>query len=256
MIRSASASHKGLVRTDNEDVVVVENAHALFAVVDGFGGAPAAAKAAALAATTLVSFVDTSRRGAMPNLPWPYDDRLSPEANRLSMAVRGANAAVHGGFPGQAGRVGATVAALALDDRFANVVHVGDARAYRVRGNEMALLTRDHTRATRLVDEGKLRPEDVRFHPEKKGLTLALGLAADVRPAARVEQVMVGDLFLLCSDGLTDMLSEKRILEIITNVRSLPVAERLPRAAALLIDAANGAGGEDNTSVVLVEISL
>jgi serine/threonine protein phosphatase PrpC len=254
MIRSASATHTGLVRSANEDVVVVENAHALYAVVDGFG-AEGAARAAALVANSLVSFVDASRRGAMPNMPWPYDDRLSPEANRLSMAVRSANATLYQNAPKQAGRVGATIAAIAIDDRFVNIAHVGDARVYRARGSEFVLLTRDHTRAMRLVDEGKLRAEDVRFHPEKKGLTLALGLAADVRPAARVEAVMRGDLFLLCSDGLTDMLSEKRIVECIESVKSIPVAERLARAAALLIDAANVAGGEDNTSVVLVEIA-
>lgn len=255
MLRSASATHTGLVRTVNEDVVLAVDAHALYAVVDGFGGAPRAAEAAATAALTMRSFVDTSRRGGVPTLPWPYDDRLSPEANRLSMAVRAANGAVHRAVAGGPSRVGATVAALALDDRFANIVHVGDARVYRLRGGALELLTRDHTRAMRLVDEGKLRPEDVRFHPEKKGLTLALGLFADVRPAARVESLLPGDLFLLCSDGLTDMVTEKRILECISSARSLAVADRLPRAAALLIDAANSAGGEDNTTVVLVEVA-
>lgn len=254
MWRAHALSDRGAVRTENEDVVLVDVAQGLFAVVDGFGGAPFAREAAERTAQALHAFVLASRQGAVPHLPYPVDARLPAEANRLTMAIRVANAQVHAARRDAHAQGGATVAALLIDGAHAHVAHAGDARVYRQRrGGALEPLTQDHTKAAKLVARGELRAEDVRFHPAQKGLTLAVGLEADLRPAVRVDVLAPGDRFLLCSDGLTDMVPETRIASTMAALEGPGEPTRLARVAAVLIELAIKAGGEDNVSVVVVE---
>jgi protein phosphatase len=127
--------------------------------------------------------------------------------------------------------------------------HVGDSRAYRLRGDELEQITTDHSLVAELVESGVLTPEEAERHPQRSAITRAVGTERAIEADVFSLPGEVGDLFLLCSDGLTDMLSEAEIADV------LVAAERDPEAAArALVDAANAHGGEDNITVVLFEL--
>jgi protein phosphatase len=126
---------------------------------------------------------------------------------------------------------------------------VGDSRAYRVRNGELEQLTEDHSLVGELMRSGKLSPEEAESHPQRSVITRALGTEPDVDVDAFTVPVAAGDVYLLCSDGLSSMIPDREILAVLSG------ADDLDEAAAALIDAANEGGGEDNITVVLFEIT-
>jgi protein phosphatase len=147
--------------------------------------------------------------------------------------------------------MGTTVTVAFVDQPASRVVfgHVGDSRAYRLRGDELEQVTTDHSLVAELVESGVLTPEEAERHPQRSAITRAVGTERAIEADVFSLPGEVGDLFLLCSDGLTDMLSEAEIADV------LVAAERDPEAAArALVDAANVHGGEDNITVVLFEL--
>jgi protein phosphatase len=150
--------------------------------------------------------------------------------------------------PQYAGMGTTIVTALFYDDRVA-VVHVGDSRMYRLRGDEFESVTRDHSLLQEQIDSGMISKEDARLSKNKNLVTRAVGIDADVDPELHVHEVQVGDIYLLCSDGLNDMVEDEDIgttLQILQN--------NLPLAATQLIQLANDNGGRDNVSVILVKV--
>jgi protein phosphatase len=146
--------------------------------------------------------------------------------------------------------MGTTVtAALALDDRIV-IGHVGDSRAYRIRGGELEQLTDDHSLVAELVRSGKLSPEEAENHPQRSVITRALGTDPDVDVDVFATDTQTGDVYMICSDGLTGMVDDDAILQLVERNRS-----DLDAAAKALIGAANRGGGEDNITVVLFEIA-
>jgi protein phosphatase len=141
---------------------------------------------------------------------------------------------------------------VAFVDQLASRVvfgHVGDSRAYRLRSDELEQVTTDHSLVAELVESGVLTPEEAERHPQRSAITRAVGTEQAIEADVFSLPGEVGDLFLLCSDGLTDMLSEAEIADV------LVAAERDPEATArALVDAANAHGGEDNITVVLFEL--
>lgn len=235
MLRAAQTTWKtdtGRQRRDNEDSAF---AHApMFVVADGMGGARAGEVASKLATEAFEQ-----------SLPGPG----SPE-ERLAQRAREANRLIHERSRAEHERagMGTTLTAAYLQDAQLAIAHVGDSRAYLFRDGSLGRLTKDHTLVGALVDEGKLTEEQAADHPQRSIITRALGPEASVEIDTWSYPVRAGDVLLLCSDGLTSMISDERIAEI------LSATEGLERAADELIRAGNEAGGRDNITVVLTRL--
>jgi serine/threonine protein phosphatase PrpC len=232
--RAAWLTDTGRRRVRNEDAYVFEPP--LFAIADGMGGARAGEVAAGLAAAAL-----KDGRGTVSDEA-SLEARIA-EANRQVWERSMAD-------PRTAG-MGTTVTVAFVDQPASRVVlgHVGDSRAYRLRGDELEQVTTDHSLVAELVESGVLTPEEAERHPQRSAITRAVGTERAIEADVFSLPGEVGDLFLLCSDGLTDMLSEAEIADV------LVAGERDPETAArALVDAANAHGGEDNITVVLFEL--
>ena len=235
MLRAAETIEKtdtGRQRRGNEDSSFARAP--LFVVADGMGGAQAGEVASRLA-------VDTFAQG----LP---DDGVAEE--RLATRVREANGIIYerAHSEQELAGMGTTLTAAYLEDTHVAIAHVGDSRAYLFRDGTLKRLTRDHSLVDELVREGKLTEEQAAEHPQRSIITRALGPEATVAVDTWSYPVRADDVLLLCSDGLTSMLSEQRIEQI------LGESPNLERAADRLIDAANAAGGRDNITVVLFRV--
>jgi protein phosphatase len=206
----------------------------LFVVADGMGGAQAGEVASRIA---IESFQDGLR------------DAAAPEAALAELTQR-ANAHIHElshSNAEQAG-MGTTLTAVYVGEREISVAHVGDSRAYRLRDGVLERLTEDHSLVDELLRQGRLTPEEALEHPQRSVITRALGPEGAVEVDTRSYSARDGDVYLLCSDGLTTMLAEDRLAELLLAHASLR------EAGEALIAAANEAGGRDNITVVLLRI--
>ena len=232
--RAKGISDTGRRRLRNEDAYICEPP--LFAVADGMGGARAGEIAARLAAAALEE-AGTETRGAEGVAA------LIAEANRRIWERSLTD-------PETAG-MGTTVTAALVDAASGTVAigHVGDSRAYLLRGGAIEQLTTDHSLVAELVESGILTPEEAERHPQRSAITRALGTEPTVDVDAFTVETRAGDVFVLCSDGLSIMVADEDVASVIE------AAERDPaRAAEGLVAAANARGGEDNVTVVLFEI--
>ncbi|TDB38175.1 MAG: Stp1/IreP family PP2C-type Ser/Thr phosphatase [Actinobacteria bacterium] len=227
----AGASDVGLVRSGNEDFYVVNPP--LYAVADGLGGHQAGEVASQIAIETLLG-----------NSPARAD------AKALGRAVRAANAAVIEGAQLGLGRsgMGTTLTAAMVEGTRIAVAHVGDSRAYLLHLGELTQLTADHSMVADMVRAGTLSEAESRVHPNRSVITRALGSDPNMLVDAFELEAAPGDRLLLCSDGLTSMVEDAAIEEILQTAPS-------PNAAVVrLIAAANDAGGQDNITTVVVDI--
>ena len=231
-VEFACKSDTGLQRRANEDSAFASAP--LFVVADGMGGAQAGEVASRIA-------VDTFKQG--------LDGTGSPE-ERLAARVHEANRQIYERSRIESGRegMGTTLTAALLDDAQVAIAHVGDSRAYLFRDGELTRLTRDHSLVDELVRQGKLTEEQAAEHPQRSIITRALGPEADVAVDTSTYPVRSGDVLLLCSDGLTSMVSEATV------AKALGSASSLEDAARTLIEQANEAGGRDNITVVLFRL--
>jgi protein phosphatase len=219
----------------NEDAYVFEPP--LFGIADGMGGARAGEVAAGIAAAALKD----GRRAVDGEASL---EAIIGEANRRVWERSVAD-------PHTAG-MGTTVTVAFVDTTAERVVfgHVGDSRAYRLRGTELEQITTDHSLVAELVQSGVLTPEEAERHPQRSAITRAVGTERAIEADVFSVPGRPDDLFLLCSDGLTDMLTEDEIAAAILGAGREPAA-----AAKALVDAANEHGGEDNITVVLFELA-
>jgi PPM family protein phosphatase len=224
--RSAGASDPGRRRRRNEDSYVLEPP--LFAVADGMGGAQAGEIASKLAASAVRGGGDV--------------ETLIQEANRRVHQRSLEDEAASG--------MGTTLTVAAVEDGTVHIGHVGDSRAYLVRQGSLEQLTQDHSLVAELVRSGKLSPEEAEAHPQRSVITRALGTDPDVDVDTFAIEPKPGDLFLLCSDGLTSMVDDDAILGLVEEHRG-----DLKALCKVLIKAANKGGGEDNITVVAFEIA-
>lgn len=227
---AAGLTDTGRKRRRNEDAFVCRAP--LFAVADGMGGAQAGEVASRLAAAAISERAPASSGEGVVAA-------LVAEANRRVWR-RSQEDVSHSGM--------GTTITVALADLAGGTVaigHVGDSRAYRIRGESLEQLTADHSLVAELVRRGRLSPEEAETHPQRSVITRALGTEADVDADLFTVEALPGDLFLLCSDGLTTMLPDEEILRVTAGSEA-----GLESVARALVDAANAAGGEDNITVV------
>jgi PPM family protein phosphatase len=230
----AVASDTGRRRRRNEDNYVV--APPLFAVADGMGGAQAGEVASRLAASALEGEGSDGLQGL------ERIDALIQEANRRIYDRASTDPAASG--------MGTTMTVALVEGMTVALGHVGDSRAYLVRGEQMEQLTDDHSLVNELLKSGRLSEEEAHVHPQRSVITRAVGTDPDVDVDGFSIEAEEGDVFLLCSDGLTDMVEDEEILELVHEHR-----DDLEKAVKALVSAANRGGGEDNITAVAFRIS-
>ena len=229
----AAATDPGRKRRRNEDSYVLDPP--LFAVADGIGGAQAGEVASRLAAAAFREYHEADDLPADERIP-----AIVHEANRRIYERAREDA--------QASGMCTTVTAALLESERLVVGHVGDSRAYRLHGDEITQITDDHSLVADLVRSGRLTQQEAETHPQRSVITRALGTDPEVDVDAIAVVARPGDVFLLCSDGLTTMVADDAILKIVREAPSLEDAARE------LVRAANRGGGEDNVTVILFRI--
>src|SRR5829696_4883244 len=237
MLKIAEEAHKtdtGRQRHANEDSYFARAP--LFAVADGMGGAQAGEVASRIAA------------GAFERGTWSDE---APAEGQLEQIAQRANREIHKLAQEDSSRagMGTTLTAAMLRDDEVALSHVGDSRAYVLRGGQLKRLTKDHSLVEELRRQGRLTEEQAEEHPQRSIITRALGPEPSVNVDTMTFPARDGDVFLLCSDGLTTMVSDEEIREILVNARSLR------SAVSKLIDAANSGGGRDNITAVAFRVA-
>ena len=229
----ASITDTGRKRRRNEDAFVVQPP--LFAVADGMGGARAGEIASRLATEALRD-----------------DERASGGEDHLATLIQAANQRVYerSSADSAAFGMGTTITVALVENELVSIGHVGDSRAYLVRAGKLEQLTEDHSLVAELLRSGKLSPEEAETHPQRSVITRALGTDPDVDADMFSVAARPGDIFFLCSDGLTSMVADEEIQRTVEANR-----RDLDRAAQELVQLANRGGGEDNITVVFFEIA-
>ena len=245
-----SQTHPGMVRSHNEDSVGSEPGCGLVVLADGMGGYNAGEVASGIAVSVVVTEVS---QGLLGTSPVAQGEKEGEElgVSLLRGNIQKANASIfHAAHsqPQYAGMGTTIVSGLFYDNRVA-VGHVGDSRMYRLRGEVLETITRDHSLLQEQIDSGVISVEDARLSRNKNLVTRAVGIDVDLEPEIHVHAVLVGDIYLLCSDGLNDMVEDEDIEATLYALQN-----NLPLAATQLIQMANDNGGRDNVSVILVKI--
>lgn len=245
-----SETHPGMVRSHNEDSVACEPACGLVVLADGMGGYNAGEVASGIAVSVVATEVSHSLLNSSP-VERGENDSEDLGVSLLRGNIQKANASIFHAAQSQpqyAGMGTTIVAGLFYDNRVA-VGHVGDSRMYRLRGEVLETITRDHSLLQEQIDSGMISIEDARLSKNKNLVTRAVGIDDVVDSEIHVHDVLIGDIYLLCSDGLNDMVEDDDIQATLYALQN-----NLPLAASQLIQMANDNGGRDNVSVILVKV--
>ncbi|MDA0636200.1 Stp1/IreP family PP2C-type Ser/Thr phosphatase [Nonomuraea sp. MCN248] len=233
-LRYAARSDVGLLREGNEDSAYASGR--LLAVADGMGGHAHGEVASSVAIAAMASLEEAQQGGDL--------------LNAIEAAVRDANRKLHemvGRDPSLKG-MGTTLTAMLWNGTQVALVHVGDSRAYLLRRGELYQITHDHTLVQQLVDDGRITPEEAATHPQRSILLRALDGSGEVDPDLTLREAQVGDRYLLCSDGLSGVVSAETLHATLTNLDDPEEAVRQ------LIDLANRGGGPDNITCVIADV--
>lgn len=249
-IEIASQTHSGMVRSHNEDNVAYDVSCGFAVLADGMGGYNAGEVASGIAISVLSTEVNHRLKSVRPEGKDDSGEQMG--VTLLRESVQKANASIFSASmdqPQYAGMGTTIVAGLFYDNRVA-VAHVGDSRMYRLRGETFETITRDHSLLQEQIDGGMISKEDARLSKNKNLVTRAVGIDSEVAVEVNVHEVQVGDIYLLCSDGLNDMVEDEDIGSALRMLQA-----NLPLAASQLIEMANDNGGRDNVSVILVKVN-
>jgi len=249
VLETVSRSDAGMVRSHNEDAVYLNAALGLAILADGMGGYNAGEVASGMVTTLLGSELEKAFSRREPHAMDGDGQRRA--RHLLETEIARANHAVYQAAQSQpqyAG-MGTTLVMALFYDNAMTVAHIGDSRLYRLRGEEFLQITRDHSLLQEQIDSGMLTPEQARHSQNKNLVTRAVGVDPSVEPEIHDYPTLPGDIYLLCSDGLNDMVEDE---EIGMTVQML--AANLELAATQLVQMANDNGGRDNVSVILVRI--
>ncbi len=239
-VASAGLSDRGRLRPHNEDALLVDADHGVFAVADGMGGHAAGEVASGIAIEALRELLSRPR-DADADVPALLGAAID-ESNRRIAARGDENPDFR--------HMGTTIVVAVTDGRRCWIAHVGDSRAYLVRGDSIRQLTSDHSFVNELVRLGMISREQAARDPRRNVVTRALGSGTVVTPDIVEEEAGPGDLIVLCSDGLNTMLDDPAILEL---ARSR--GDDAEGLCAALVEAANDAGGEDNVTVIVLSFA-
>lgn len=250
-LRYAGNTHVGMKRSHNEDNLAILAEENLYMVADGMGGHASGEVASKMAVETVADFFRETAKDE--DITWPYkmEKGRKYEENRLAAGIKLANLRIYETAAQNAAQrgMGTTIVALAFSGNSAFVGHVGDSRIYRVRGEDLELITEDHSLLNDYIKMKDLTEQEIENFPHKNVIVRALGMKETVQVDVAHEEPEVGDLYLLCSDGLNGMVTDEDIRRILVDKR-----DDLEACCNELIQAANDGGGNDNVTVVLVEI--
>ena len=247
IIEIATVSDTGQKRPHNEDSAVTSAAVGLAVVADGMGGYKAGEVASAIAAKCIIDKIEIGLEQAHQTPPNGSEYR--PESELIREAITEANTHIFqtAQTVQQCQGMGTTVVAILLYDNVATIAHVGDSRIYRLRDDELQQVTNDHSLVQELIDRGFFTAEEAEANTPKNLVTRALGIDGTVDVDILEEPVKPNDIYLLCSDGLNDMVNDEEIRLTLSKYSG-----NLHEAATELVRLANEMGGKDNISVVLV----
>ena len=249
----AGMTDVGSAREHNEDDFYLSDQEALCVVADGMGGHRSGEVASAMAINAIVEFYRETELNGVNDILQEGDREITLDEYRLGRAIRTANSAV---FQAAADSelyrgMGTTIVSGFFTEKGVYFAHIGDSRAYLYRGGKLSQRTEDHSLANEYVRMGILSEEDVEHFPYKNVITRACGLTDEVEVDINFYDVEPGDLFILCSDGLTDMVNDKELAESIGNHEDLTDLEELTKD---LVKRANANGGADNITVILARV--
>jgi protein phosphatase len=248
-IRAAGKTDVGCVRKHNEDSYLADSDLGLFVVADGLGGHAAGEVASQIVVDTVAKFVgDTQEK----DRTWPmeYDPSLSYDGNRLKVALLLSDRAIAEDIRHNPERetMGSTVVAGLLHGAKVTLAHVGDSRAYLLTPEGIRQVTRDHSWVAEQVANGILTPSEARVHPFRNVITQALGNGGDLDIEVQNMELGKSERLLLCSDGLSGMIGDRQIWDIVTQ------SSTLQQAVESLVLTAREHGGEDNITAILVDL--
>ncbi|MGC4115158.1 MAG: Stp1/IreP family PP2C-type Ser/Thr phosphatase [Myxococcales bacterium] len=249
-LESAGKTHVGMKRNHNEDNYLLLPEESLFCVADGMGGHSSGEIASKIAVTEVSEFFKYTAKDRDITWPFKMDKNRNYDENRLSTAIKVANARIFEASQAEAKYrgMGTTIVSCYFVNGDVMVGHVGDSRVYRFVAADQKLvqLTEDHSLLNDYIKAKKLTPEEIENFPHKNVIVRALGMKDSVVVDVTRLQPQENDIFLLCSDGLSGMVSDPKMEEILSKQPDID------KAAQNLIDAANAAGGNDNVSCILI----
>jgi PPM family protein phosphatase len=239
----------GLVRDHNEDVVASDLSIGLLVLADGMGGYRAGEVASEIAALTIAAEMTEAMTIKTPS--FKSNPALMPESNMLLEAVARANASIYqiSRDQPQCAGMGTTLVTAVFANNTLCVGHIGDSRMYRLRGNNFVQLTEDHSLLQEQINSGLVTIEQAKTSTLKNLVTRAVGIDPIVELELNEHPVEIDDLYLMCSDGLSDLVEDNAMLAILTEANG-----NIDSAAVELIKAANDLGGKDNISVIIAKI--
>jgi protein phosphatase len=250
-LQIVTRSDAGMVRSHNEDSVFVSATTGLVILADGMGGYNAGEVASGMATSLLGSELEKyaaridTQRLASADGPTPIHQAIEAEILRTNAAIYQAAQSQ----PQYAG-MGTTLVLALFHDNAVTAAHIGDSRLYRYRDGRLVAVTRDHSLLQEQIDSGMITPEEARRSQNRNLVTRALGVDPEVEPEIREYDTLQGDLYLLCSDGLNDMVEDAEIEHTLQ-----ALSGNMELAASQLVQMANDNGGRDNVSVILVRIA-
>ncbi|MBM4391949.1 MAG: serine/threonine-protein phosphatase [Deltaproteobacteria bacterium] len=248
-LEASAWTDPGPVRDNNEDAFFVDEDSGLFVVADGMGGHAAGEVASRIAVETITELLQGDLDPDETRLDRQVGDPADILRERLRYAMNQASARIRRealANPSWTG-MGTTACVLLIEGDGAHVAHVGDSRIYLWRGGRLSRLTRDHTVVQQEIDAGRLSAEMARRVAHRNYLTQSVGYHGPVEPDTATRPIAPGDVFMLCSDGVTDPLDDTRLAEIFEEADAPDLAERLVREAI-------AAGGEDNITVIVIRV--
>lgn len=244
----AFATDAGLVREYNEDSIAADPALGLVILADGMGGYRAGDIASRMATATVLGEVRRIVRDDPPSVIGAY---ATPQARALRQAIVRANSVVFKTSQQETRYrgMGTTLVSCFFHDDRVTVAHIGDSRLYRLRGGRLQQITTDHSLLQEQVELGLITADDAKASHNRNLVTRALGVDASVELDMREERTVPGDVYLLCSDGLNDLVDDESIELALSTLN-----ENLPLTAEMLIQIANDNGGHDNVSVIVIKV--
>ena len=241
----------GRKRNHNEDAFAIYEEDSLFVLADGMGGHASGEVASAMAVESLGAFFRETAEDQEKTWPFKGSKKLNYEAGRLEVAVKLANQSIFETAKAKKSceNMGTTLVATYMDPHGSYIAHVGDSRVYRLRDGKLEQLTRDHSLLNDYLKTNRLTPEEIEAFPHKNVIVRALGMRANVEVDIAPIEPRIGDFYVLCSDGLSGMITDDEIAEVMQRDRV-----DLEVCSQSLIDEANENGGHDNVTVVLIRV--